>query len=82
MRIEIVDSNGDEINHFELECNPFKVGENIHISVSNKDKSFWMVDEVDENYTITKIHHSLRKDYTNSGKLYTYFTVTVEVSKI
>ena len=82
MRIEIVNKEGDLITNFELESNPFKVGETISISVSNGDKSFWTVEEVKGDFIIEKIEHFLRKDYKFNEKYYTNFTVSIEVSKI
>ena len=79
MIIEIVDKYGDLITDFELEANPFKVGEKINVKVSNYNKKFWTASEVSCEYVIHKIEHFLRKDYTLNEKISTTFSVSVEV---
>lgn len=63
MKIEIVDNEGTLIADFDLEANPFKIGETININVNNYNKEFWNVDEVRGDYRIDKIEHFLRKDH-------------------
>jgi len=82
MRIEIVTKEGELVTDFELESNPFKVGETINVQVSNYDKSFWTAEEVRGDFMINKIEHFLRKDYTRSQKVSTVFTVSIEVSPV
>lgn len=82
MRIEIVTKEGELVTDFELESNPFKVGETINVQASNYDKSFWRAEEVRGDFMINKIEHFLRKDYTRSQKVRTVFTVSVEVSPV
>jgi len=79
MRIEIVNKKGELITDFELESNPFKVGQTINVQVSNYDKTFWTVEEVGGDFIINKITHFLRTDYTKAQKVSTVFTVSVEV---
>lgn len=80
MRIEIVNKEGDLITGFELESNPFKVGETISVSISNHDKRQWDVDELRGDYIVDKIEHYLRKEYTRTGRVSVVFSVSVEVS--
>ena len=82
MRIEVVDSAGESIVNFDLESNPFKVGETLFVRVSNYDKEYWNKEEVRGDYLINKIEHYLRQDYTANKKCHTSFIVSVEVSKI
>ena len=82
MRIEIVNKDGELVTDFELETNPFKVGETINVQVSNYDKSFWTTEEVRGDFVVEKIEHFLRKDYTRSQKVSTVFTTSVQVSPI
>jgi len=87
MRIEIVSSEpvnreGELITNFELESNPFKVGETININVSNYNKLHWNVEEVKGDYFIVKIEHFLRKECLMNNKVSTSFTVSVEVRKL
>ena len=82
MKIEVVDKEGALITDFELEANPFKVGETIHVNVSNHNKRFWTkVEEIKKSFIIDKIEHFLRMDYTKSHVL-TFFTISVEVSPV
>ena len=57
MRIEIVTKDGGLITDFELEANPFKVGETLNVKVSNYNKEFWTASEVNSDYVIDKIEH-------------------------
>lgn len=82
MKIEIVNKEGELVTDFELETNPFKVGETISVSVSNYDKEFWNTKEVKGDYVIDKIEHFLRKDYQRNQKYYTSFCVSVEVTRL
>ena len=80
MRIEIVNKEGELITDFELEANPFKVGETINVRVLNHDKSFWTAEEeVIGDFVIEKIEHFVRKDYLDLQKISTIFTVSVQV---
>lgn len=82
MRIEIVNKQGVFITDFDLETNPFKIGEKIYIDVSNHDKEFWNINEVRGHYKIEKIEHYLRKDYSPNQKYNSVFVTSVEVSEI
>jgi hypothetical protein len=82
MRIEIVDKEGNEITSFNLESNPFKIGETINISVSNFDKEFWTVKEINGEFKVDKIEHFIRQTYGRNHRDGTAFTVSVEVSEI
>lgn len=82
MRIEIVNKKGDLVTDFELETNPFKVGERITVRVNNYDKEFWAAEEVRGDYRIDKIEHYFSRDYTASKKAHSRFIVSVEVTKL
>jgi hypothetical protein len=81
MEIEIIHKDcGLIIADFELESNPFKVGETINIHVTNYNKEIWDVTEVYGEYRIDKIEHFLNKRYANNVN--TTFAISVEVTKI
>lgn len=82
MKIEIVNKEGELITDFELEANPFKVGEIINVQVSNHDKSFWVTEEVRGDFVIEKIEHFVRQIYTRTPNISTVFTVSVQVSPV
>lgn len=88
MTIEIVNKDGDLLTDFELESNPFKVGEIIDIRVWNYDKMFWNVKEINAKFIIEKIEHFLRQDYTAPKSSTTFhttetvFTTSIQVSPI
>lgn len=74
MKIEIIDSTNDIVTEFDLETNPFKVGEIINIYVSSPhNKGVW-----DRKYLITKIEHYLRHNICDN-KTYTSFCVSIQV---
>jgi hypothetical protein len=82
MRIEIINREGGFITDFELESNPFKVGETLSVNVSNNDKSFWRVEEIRDDFIIEKIEHFYRKVYSRNKKVSTVFVLSVQVNKI
>ena len=82
MRFEIVDKEGTLITDFDLEANPFKVGERITVRVDNYDKEFWTAEEVRGDYMIDKIEHYFSRNYTAKQKIYNRFCVSVEVTKL
>jgi len=74
MRIELIDS-------FELESNPFKVGEFLNITVNNRNKKFWNKNELSKKFVIRDIEHFVRIDYLNDS-VNTVATVSVMVSEV
>jgi hypothetical protein len=83
MKFEIVDKEGTLITDFDLEANPFKVGERISVRVNNYDKEFWTVEDVQGEYMIDKIEHYFSRDYyTANKKSNSRFCVSVEVTKL
>ena len=82
MRIEIINKENELITDFELESNPFKVGERINVQVSNYDKEFWTAEEVRGDYIIDEIEHFFCKTYTRTQKVSTVFSVSVKVSPV
>jgi len=82
MRFEIVDKEGFVITDFNLEANPFKVGEIINISVNNYNKEFWSYEEVKGDYKIDNIEHYFSIDYKVNKNTHTRFCVSVEVTKL
>lgn len=82
MRIEIINKENELITDFELEANPFKIGERINIDVSNYDKEFWTPEEVRGDFIVDEIEHFLRKTYTRTQKVSTVFSVSVKVSPV
>lgn len=67
MIIEIVDTEENLITDFDLESNPFKVGEKLSISITNMDKSYYDVEDMDADFKITKIEHFFRKILGEKG---------------
>jgi len=82
MKIEIVDKNGSEITSFDLDSNPFKIGEVINIDIKNHDNSFWDKKELYKEYRIEKINHFLRQIYGKGRNYNSVFVVSVRVSEI
>ncbi len=82
MTITIIDQFENEIASYDLETNPFTVGEIIEISISNNNKDIWNVDELDKQFQIDTISHYLRINYSNSLKRHVYHYVIVKVSPI
>ena len=82
MRIEIINHENELITDFEIESNPFKVGERINVQVSNYDKEFWTTEEVRGDYIVDEIEHFLRKTYTRTQKVSTVFSVSVKVTSV
>lgn len=79
MRIEIIDQNADEITFFELESNPFIVGQTINIQIMNYDKTNWNTEEINQSFNITHIEHYFRKEYLKSRNTSEVFTINVTV---
>lgn len=82
MKIEIVNKKGTLIVGFDLESNPFKVGETINIKVENYKKDFWTVKEIYKEYRIDKLEHYMRKSYQFNETVSVSFVVSVEVTEI
>ena len=83
MRIEIVDKDGNEIQNIELDCNPFRIGEIIHIHRTNYAKDKWNVENLDGDFMIDKIEHYYREEYRNMGlQPSTMFATSVEVRPV
>lgn len=82
MRIEIINHENKLITDFEIESNPFKVGERINVQVSNYDNEFWTTEEVRGDYIVDEIEHFLRKTYTRTQKVSTVFSVSVKVTPV
>jgi len=82
MRIEFITKNYDLIAHYELDSNPFIIGENINIHVYNHDKQLWNIEEVHGRFKIKKIEHFLTVDYTKELERYLSHTVVIEVSEL
>ena len=82
MNIEIINKEGNLITSYNMEAVPFKVGETIHITVSNYDKEFWTNEEVKGSYVVDKIEHYLRQDYLSNHKYSVSLCVSVEVTKV
>ena len=82
MTIEIINKEGDSIETYELECNPFEVGQVIHIDVRNHDKEFWGIEELRQSFEVVEIEHYLRSAYLRTKKHLLNFTVSVEVKPV
>ena len=70
MRFEVIDENDDSSNgitSFELDSNPFKVGEEINLELKNRSKDIYSAEEFDGDYIITKIQHYNIQSYTPKG---------------
>lgn len=83
MNIEIIESGTENcIVSYNVESNPFKVGETIHVRITNLDKEFWDVKDLRSSFIINKIEHYYREDYQFNRKCSIQHTVSVEVTKI
>lgn len=82
MKIEIINKEGNELTSFELESNPFKVGEILHINIVNRDPNFWNREEQIKKLKILKIEHFSRQVYSTSKKYYSYFAVSINVEEL
>ena len=82
MRIEIIDKNGNEIQYLNLESNPFNVGQIIHLSVNNRNKDFWAVEEIQKSFIVDKIELYVRVDYSFNKNVSENVSVSVEVSEV
>lgn len=84
MRIDIYNEKYDLLENFELETNPFKVGETIEIMRINhdKDKKYWEVDELVGKFKIFEITHSINTEFRAYTKPSFVFTVKVFVKQI
>lgn len=80
MNIEIVEKDGTLISDFELEANPFKVGEKINITVTNHDSKFWVIKDHTCEYIIEKIEHFVIHKYLPKENFINTFTVSVTVT--
>ena len=81
MRIEIIDKDGNEIQYLNLESNPFNVGQIIHLSVNNRNKEFWTVEEIQKSFIVDKIEHYVRVDYSFNKTVQENVSVSIEVSE-
>lgn len=84
MRIEIVlDNTLDSITSFELECNPFKVGEIIHIDNNVIDSEFWNnIPNIKKSFKILKIEHFFRETFGVGMKYNNHFTSRIIVIEV
>jgi hypothetical protein len=81
MRIELINAQDELITDFELETNPFKVGETINVVITNHKTTFWNVKDLHGDYVVDSISHYLRKTYGDQSYSMV-FTVSVKVSEI
>jgi hypothetical protein len=81
MRIEIIDKEGNEIQNLTLESNPFNIGQVIHLSVNNRDKNYWAVEEIQKSFIVDKIEHYVRVDYSATKTVSENISVSIEVSE-
>lgn len=82
MHFEIINKEGNLITSFELESNPFKVGEFYYLTIHNHDPSFWDKAELNKKYKILNIEHFTRQIYSPNGKYHFAFTVSVTVEEV
>ena len=82
MRIEINDKKGNEIKTLTLESNPFNIGQIIHLSVNNRNKEYWDVNEINSSFKVENIEHYVRVDYSFNGSVSEVVSVSIEVSLV
>lgn len=82
MTIEIIDKEGNEIQNLTLQSNPFNIGQIIHLSVNNRNKEFWSVEEIEKSFIVDKIEHYVRVNYSINKTVQEHVSVSVEVSEI
>jgi len=81
MRIEIIDKDGNEIQNLNLESNPFNVGQIIHLSVNNRNKEYWAVEEIQKSFVVDKIENYVRVDYSFNKTVQENISISIEVSE-
>ena len=82
MRIEIINSERDEITNLSLESNPFTLGQIIHLEINNRDKRYWTTEEVQKSFLVDKIESYVTIDYELNGKRNERVSISIEVSEI
>lgn len=82
MRINFVTKKMNSITYYELNSNPFKVGEIISINIYNHEKQIWNIEEVHKSYKIEKIEHYLTIEYTKEIEKNLIHNVIVELSEL
>ena len=85
LSIEFIDEQLELIHHFEAPCNPYKVGDLIHLSVDVHSKGFWNVNDLRQSYRIVDIEHFVRASYYGStfkeAKSSVIMTVSIKLVK-
>lgn len=83
MTFEIVNKKGDLIHNLELDHNPFKVGEVLHLDIRNHDTNFWKgIKEFRATSEITKIEHYYKEIYGNGGRNTSSLVISITVFEI
>lgn len=82
MHFEIVDTEDNLITTLDLESNPFKVGEILHLDVKNHDPSFWKQKEMRKDFVIQNIQHFAKHKFLPNHHHDLTFTVSVTVKEV
>lgn len=84
MNFEIIDNTKESnlITSFELDGNPFKIGEFYYLTIHNNDPSFWDKAETNKKYKIINIEHFSRQMYLPNHTYHFTFTVSVTVEEV
>jgi len=83
MRINFFTKESKLLTFYELDSNPFKVGEIINLNIYNHERVIWSsVEEVHKSYKIENIEHYLTADYTKEIKRNIIHTVAIELSEL
>lgn len=84
MIIILEDLEGNQIFNFELDSNPFKIGEEFSLNIKNNNPKCWDVEEVNKKFKIEKIEHKFEKTYPKilSHSINSNFIITIKVIEI
>lgn len=64
---DVNDDEGSDIFNLTLDCQPYKVGEKIQVSIQNHNPQHWDVKEMVKIFKVMRIEHQARKSCTGTG---------------
>lgn len=83
MTFEIVNKKGDLIHNFEMDNNPFSVGEILNMDVKVHDRNFWHnAKAFMATFEIEKIEHYYREHYGPGDKHRESHSISITVFEI
>lgn len=83
MRFELVNNKGDLIHDFEMDNNPFSVGEIINMDVKVHNRVFWKdAKAFMATFEIVKIDHFYKENYGPGQKRRDSHSISITVFEI